>query len=268
MTDEEKAQLPIPTREAPPYEVGYKRPPTHTRFKPGQSGNPRGRPRGSKNKPRPITEERLQDIVLEEAYRTIPVRDGDQMVDVPMAQAVMRSIAVNAAKGQARAQTLFTQILTMTEQKKRAEGEALLKAAMDYKEYWAHELAYRARTGATGPEPLPHPDHVHIDRHTGEVTIKGPVTKEEKAEHEGRIQRLKDEEDELVMWKRELANPPDDARANYCTFVEDQIAMSEHIIAMLSKAVAYDFQGAAEVAKRGRRKRRLQQSCDKGVAAS
>ncbi len=27
------------------YEIGYKRPPKHSRFKPGQSGNPRGRPR-------------------------------------------------------------------------------------------------------------------------------------------------------------------------------------------------------------------------------
>jgi hypothetical protein len=29
--------------------VGYKRPPKHTRFKPGQSGNPKGRPRGTRN---------------------------------------------------------------------------------------------------------------------------------------------------------------------------------------------------------------------------
>jgi hypothetical protein len=27
------------------YEVGYRRPPKHTRFKPGQSGNPLGRPK-------------------------------------------------------------------------------------------------------------------------------------------------------------------------------------------------------------------------------
>jgi hypothetical protein len=33
----------------PDYEVGYKKPPTHSQFKKGQSGNPRGRPRGSKN---------------------------------------------------------------------------------------------------------------------------------------------------------------------------------------------------------------------------
>jgi hypothetical protein len=33
----------------PDCEVGYKKPPTHSQFKKGQSGNPRGRPRGSKN---------------------------------------------------------------------------------------------------------------------------------------------------------------------------------------------------------------------------
>jgi hypothetical protein len=31
------------------YEVGYGRPPRHRRFVKGQSGNPRGRPRGAKN---------------------------------------------------------------------------------------------------------------------------------------------------------------------------------------------------------------------------
>ena len=34
----------------------------------------------------------------------------------------------------------------------------LLKAAVDYKEHWHHVLAERARTGTTGPEPVPHPD--------------------------------------------------------------------------------------------------------------
>ena len=29
--------------------IGYGRPPVHSRFKPGQSGNPRGRPKGSLN---------------------------------------------------------------------------------------------------------------------------------------------------------------------------------------------------------------------------
>lgn len=53
------------------YEVGYGKPPSATRFKPGQSGNPHGRPKGSKNIQPPIGENTLQDIILKEAYRPI-----------------------------------------------------------------------------------------------------------------------------------------------------------------------------------------------------
>ena len=35
-----------------PYKVGYGRPPTEHRFRKGRSGNPRGRPRGARNKPK------------------------------------------------------------------------------------------------------------------------------------------------------------------------------------------------------------------------
>ena len=33
----------------PDKKVGYKRPPLHTRFRPGMSGNPRGRQKGVRN---------------------------------------------------------------------------------------------------------------------------------------------------------------------------------------------------------------------------
>ena len=35
--------------DTPDYAVGYGKPPLHTRFQKGQSGNPKGRPRGKKN---------------------------------------------------------------------------------------------------------------------------------------------------------------------------------------------------------------------------
>jgi len=39
----------MPIDEERDYEVGYSKPPRHTRFVKGQSGNPRGRPPGAKN---------------------------------------------------------------------------------------------------------------------------------------------------------------------------------------------------------------------------
>jgi hypothetical protein len=34
---------------SPPYNVGYGKPPVQTRFRKGQSGNPKGRGKGSRN---------------------------------------------------------------------------------------------------------------------------------------------------------------------------------------------------------------------------
>jgi len=39
----------MPRDDERDYEVGYGKPPRHTRFEPGRSGNPRGRPPGAKN---------------------------------------------------------------------------------------------------------------------------------------------------------------------------------------------------------------------------
>ena len=62
-----------PEVEAAPYEVGYGKPPKATRFKPGKSGNPGGRPKGSGKKSRTTDAvvEKMKALVLEEAYRPI-----------------------------------------------------------------------------------------------------------------------------------------------------------------------------------------------------
>lgn len=46
------------------YEIGYKKPPKDGQFKKGQSGNPNGRPRGSKNKKKVFDDILSQEITL------------------------------------------------------------------------------------------------------------------------------------------------------------------------------------------------------------
>ena len=125
----------------------------------------------------------MKDIILDEAYRSITVRDGNRNVTVPMAQAIIRSLAVNAAKGQHRAQRLFVELLAATERSRAELHERFLSSAIEYKYAWEQELARRETQGITDlPAPLPHPDHVVVDIRSGSVRFAGPATKEEKAE--------------------------------------------------------------------------------------
>jgi Family of unknown function (DUF5681) len=51
------------------YEVGYRRPPRQTRFKKGRSGNPRGRPPGSRNFASLVDEALAEPVVINENGR-------------------------------------------------------------------------------------------------------------------------------------------------------------------------------------------------------
>jgi hypothetical protein len=90
------------------YEVGYGKPPKQTQFIKGQSGNPKGRPKGAKNK---VSNNQLEKIVTSEVFRTIKVNDENGPTDMPMMQAAMRSMCVKAAKGDHRSQKLMIEMI-------------------------------------------------------------------------------------------------------------------------------------------------------------
>lgn len=166
----------------PDYEVGYGNPPKETRFKKGQSGNPCGRPRGSKNKA--ASDRQLEKIILSEAYRLIKVNEESGHVYMSLAQAVMRSISVNAAKGDYRSQKLLTQMVQTVETTESIRKEKTLGAAISYMIDAENELQRRKQLGIKGPEIIPHPYDINIDPDTDEICINGPASYGEKEHFE------------------------------------------------------------------------------------
>jgi hypothetical protein len=59
----------MPSDKERDYEVGYGKPPHHTRFEPGRSGNPRGRPGGSKNLSTLLSEALNEPVIVVENGR-------------------------------------------------------------------------------------------------------------------------------------------------------------------------------------------------------
>jgi len=56
----------MPSEKKDNYEVGYGKPPRHTRFAKGQSGNPRGRPSGAKNFTTLLSEALNEPVIVTE----------------------------------------------------------------------------------------------------------------------------------------------------------------------------------------------------------
>lgn len=72
------------------YHVGYKRPPLHSRFRPGESGNRRGRPKGARN---------FRTILIDVAMRkTTVVRSGKSVRQTNL-EHVVDAVRLRAAQG-------------------------------------------------------------------------------------------------------------------------------------------------------------------------
>lgn len=91
--------------------TGYKIPPIHSQFKPGQSGNPKGRPRGCRN-----TYSVLDDLLNQK----IPVTQDGKQTKIDKKTAILLQTVNHSVRGDQRAiQTLLPHMLAIDENKER-----------------------------------------------------------------------------------------------------------------------------------------------------
>lgn len=181
------------------YEVGYAKPPTAHRFEKGKSGNPAGRPRGARNRPRQFdpANQPTDNLILQEAYRPVTIREGDNTIELPAIQAAIRALAISAMKGSRLSQRALAELVRTVEDRKSAERMTAMENAIEYKQQWTAELERRRLHGIDRPDPIPHPDDLVIDMRTGGVRTEGPLDDREKRQWDQRLARRDEAQDEV-----------------------------------------------------------------------
>lgn len=97
-----RSEEPGNAEERRDYVVGYQRPPQATRFPKGQSGNPHGRPKGTKN---------LKTDLQEELVEQIRVTEGGRTVVISKQRAIVKRTIELSLKGNMQATYLVTKLI-------------------------------------------------------------------------------------------------------------------------------------------------------------
>ena len=84
------------------YEVGYGKPPRHTRFQKGQSGNSRGRPGGSKN---------LKTLLSEALNEPVIITENGRRRKITKREAIVREVVDCSATPDLRAVKIVLDLL-------------------------------------------------------------------------------------------------------------------------------------------------------------
>jgi hypothetical protein len=110
------------------YKVGKGRPPKGSQFKPGHSGNPKGRRKGARN---------LASDLAEELSERVQVREGGRQRALSKQRAFLKALFAKAMQGDARAASLLVGLMAklikdepaaVTQQPLSLEDQALLDA--------------------------------------------------------------------------------------------------------------------------------------------
>lgn len=95
------------------YEVGYRKPPKVTRFRKGKSGNPKGRPKGSRN---------LEVLINVELDRDVVIQENGKKLQLSKREALAKRIVNAALTGDAKSTSA---LISMDQVRQDAEPEVV-----------------------------------------------------------------------------------------------------------------------------------------------
>jgi hypothetical protein len=166
----------------PPNSVGYGHPPKHTRYKKGTSGNPSGRPKGSKNKMQ-FGNRKLDKSILKQAELLVRVNGKNGAEHVSLLEAMIRSMMLSAAQGKLGFQKLSLAMIDKAEERKAQEDQDNIEFVIrvNKENNLKRERALALKDFERAESILPLEEHLGIDPVTLEIMLTGPCDADEKA---------------------------------------------------------------------------------------
>ena len=113
------------TQEAENYEIGYGKPPKGAQFKPGQSGNSKGRPRDSKN---------TYTLLKEVLEQKISIKENGRDLRIPKKLAMIMQLVNKAVKGDVKAINSLLPHMLMLDAKEEDKNKILASMNLDDRE--------------------------------------------------------------------------------------------------------------------------------------
>lgn len=102
--------------------IGYSKPPTHTRFKPGKSGNPKGRPKGKVS---------LSQLFAKHLDAKVTVTVGGQQKSMTRREALIIGFIGDALKGKDKVRKQLLDLLLLIEAQTASDVPAEASHAED-----------------------------------------------------------------------------------------------------------------------------------------
>ena len=128
------------------YAVGRGRPPVETRFKPGASGNPAGRPRGARS---------VESVIKAAVSERVVITENGRRRSVTKLELAAKQLANKAAGGDARASKQVLDILQQYEAQDDARGASPSAVTTETRRQTEREILEALRNRHVNPKMEP-----------------------------------------------------------------------------------------------------------------